>query len=90
MFTISDILTDIDRGINANNMVETEFSYRVVYFIRDGNGSYKHYADTMYDGLRETLENIVKENLSLTNSVVIAAVEVGEEGQAGCLPNRSY
>lgn len=90
MFTISDILTDIDRGINANNMVETEFSYRVVYFIRDGNGSSKHYADTMYDGLRETLENIVKENLSLTNSVVIAAVAVWKDGQPVCLQSRSY
>lgn len=37
MFTISDIITDIDRGCAANNMVETEFSYRVVFFVKEGN-----------------------------------------------------
>ena len=90
MFTISDIITDIDRGIAADNMVETEFSYRIIFFVRDGNKSYKHYADTGYDGLRETLENIVKENLTLTNSVVIAAVTVRKDGISICLQSRSY
>lgn len=90
MFTISDILTDIDRGITANNMTEGCFSYRVVFFVRDGNRSSKHYIDTMYDGLRGTLENIVKENLSLTNSVVIAAVTVRKDGRSVCLQSRSY
>lgn len=90
MYTISDILTDINRGITANNMTEDCFSYRVVFFVRDGNGSSKHYADTMYGSLRETLENIVKENLSLTNSVVIAAVTVRKDGRSVCLQSRSY
>ena len=90
MFTISDILMDIDRGIMANNMVETEFSYRVVFFVRDDKGSSKHHIDTAYDDLRETLENIVKENLSLTNSVVIAAVTVRKGGKSVCLQSRSY
>lgn len=90
MFTISDIITDINRGITANNMVETEFSYRVVFFVRESNGSSKHYIDTAYDGLREALENIVKENLSLTNSVVIAAVTVWKGGKSVSLQSRSY
>lgn len=90
MFTISDILMDIDRGIMANNMVETEFSYRVVFFVRDDNGSSKYHIDTVYDGLRETLENIVKENLSLANSVIIAAVTVRKCGKSVCLQSRSY
>ena len=90
MFTISDIVDDISRGIMAYNMVETEFSYRVVFFVRDGNGSSKHYIDTAYDGLRETLESIVKDNLSLTNSVVIAAITVRKNGRSVCLQSRAY
>lgn len=90
MYTISDILTDIDRGITANNMTEDCFSYRVVFFVRDGNGSSKHYIDTAYDGLRKTLESIVKENLSLTNSVIIAAVTVRKDGKSVSLQSRSY
>lgn len=90
MITISDILMDIDRGIVANNMVETEFSYRVVFFVRDGNRSSKHYIDTAYDGLRDTLESIVKQNLSLTNSIIIAAVTVRKGGKSVSLQSRSY
>ena len=90
MFTISNIVDDINRGIMANNMVETEFSYRVVFFVREGNRSSKHHIDTAYDGLRGTLESIVKENLSLTNSVVIAAVTVRKGGKSVCLQSRSY
>lgn len=90
MFTISNIIEDIDRGCAANNMVETEFSYRIIFFVRDGNRSSKHYVDTAYDGLRETLENIVKENLSLTNSIIIAAVTVWKGGKSVSLQSRSY
>lgn len=90
MFTISDILTDIDRGITANNMIEDCFSYRIVFFVRDGNKSSKHHIDTVYGSLRETLENIVKENLSLTNSIVVAQTTVRKGGQQICLQSRSY
>lgn len=90
MFTISNILEDIDRGCAANNMVETEFSYRIIFFVRDGNRSFKHYIDTAYDGLRETLESIVKENLSLTNSIVVAQTTVLKGGKSVSLQSRSY
>lgn len=90
MFTISNIIEDIDRGCAVNNMVETEFSYRIIFFVREGNKSSKHYIDTAYDGLRGTLESIVKENLSLTNSIVIAAVTVRKDSQSICLQSRSY
>ena len=63
MYTISSIMNDVDSGILANNMVETYFSYRIVYFINFGNRGEKHYIDTRYDGLREALESIVKDNL---------------------------
>lgn len=90
MYTISNILEDINRGCAANNMIEDKFSYRIVFFVRDGNKSTKHYMDTAYDGLRETLENIVKGYLSLTNNIVIAAVTVWKGGRPVCLQSRSY
>lgn len=90
MFTISNILEDVDRGCAANNMVETEFSYRIIFFVRENNGSSKHHIDTAYDGLRETLESIVKENLSLTNSVVIAQTTVLKNEKSVSLQSRSY
>lgn len=90
MFTISDILEDISRGCIANNMVETEFSYRLVYFINFGNGSEKHYIDTRYDGLRTTLENIIRGNLTTTNSIVLAAVTARKNGEIVSLLSRSY
>ena len=37
MNTISDILMDIDRGCLANNMIEDCFTYRIVYFVNEGN-----------------------------------------------------
>ena len=90
MFTISDIITDIDRGCAANNMIEDKFSYRVIFFVRDDKGSSKHHIDTTYDGLREALENIIREHLSLTNSVVVAAVTVRKDGKSVSLQSRSY
>lgn len=37
MNTISDILMDINRGCLANNMIEDCFTYRIVYFVNEGN-----------------------------------------------------
>lgn len=90
MFTISDIIMDIDRGCAANNMVEDCFSYRIVFYINDGNKGSRHYIDTTYDGLREALENIIREHLSLTNSVVVAAITVRKDGKSVSLQSRSY
>lgn len=90
MFTVSDILQDIQRGIAAHNMVETEFSYRLVYFINFENGSEKHYADTRYNGLRVALENIIRGNLTTTNTVVISAVTTLKDRKCVSLLSRSY
>ena len=76
MYTISDILRDIDRGCTAHNMIEEKFSYRIVYFSNEQEKSTKHYLDTSYSGLRKALENIIRNNLSLTNSIVIAEITV--------------
>lgn len=90
MFTISDILTDINRGCAANNMVEDCFSYRIVFFINeDGKGS-KQYVDTSYSGLRKALESIIRNNLSVTNTIVIAETTVLKNGKCVCLQSRSY
>ena len=72
MYTVSDIIADINRGCTANNMVEDRFSYRIMFFVNGGNSSSRHYIDTSYNGLRKALESIIRENLSLTNCVVIA------------------
>ena len=90
MYTISSILTDIDRGCAVNNMVEDYFSYRIIIFVREGNRSSKHYIDTTYDGLRRSLENFIREHLSLTNSVVIAQTTVLKNRKCVCLQSRSF
>ena len=90
MFTISDILRDIDRGCLANNMQEDKYSYRLIFFVNeDGKGS-KFWVDTSYRDLRKTLENIIRGHLSLTNSIVIAETTVLKDGKCICLQSRSY
>lgn len=90
MVTISNIITDIQRGIVAHNMIEDKFSYRVVYYINDNGKGTKHYIDTSYENLRKSLEGIIRENLSTTNSVVIPAVTVWKNGEVVSLLSRAY
>lgn len=90
MFTISDIIADINRGCAVNNMVEDCFSYRIICFVNEGNKSSKYYIDTTYDGLRGSLENIIREHLSLTNRVVIAQTTVLKDGKCVCLQSRAF
>lgn len=90
MYTISDILRDIDRGCMVYNMVEDRFSYRIIFFVNDGNKGVKHYFDTSYSDLREALENIIKNNLTLTNTVVIAETTTLMNRRCVCLQSRSY
>lgn len=90
MHTISSILMDIDRGCLANNMVENKFSYRIVYLVNESNSSFKYSIDTPYSGLREALENIIRNNLSLTNSVVISEITVQKDEDLISLQSRPY
>lgn len=90
MYTISNILQDINSGILAHNMVESEFSYRLVYFINSGNKGEKHYLDTPYGGLRAALENIIKNNLTVTNNVVIAQATVRKNSENVSLLSKAY
>lgn len=90
MFTISDIIADINRGCMVNNMVEDCFSYRIIFFVNEGNKGSKHYIDTGYEGLRDALENIIRGHLSLTNSVVVAQTTVLKNGKYICLQSRSF
>ena len=76
MYTISDILRDIDRGCTAHNMIEDRFS--------------KRYVDTTYGNLRKALENIIRNNLTLTNTIVIAETTVLKDGKCIRLLSRSY
>lgn len=87
---LHQFLQDLDSGIAANNMVETCFSYRIIFYINENGKGAKHYIDTTYDSLRESLENIVRNNLTLTNSIVVAAVTTLKDGKCIRLLNRAY
>lgn len=90
MYTISDVLQDINRGCLANNMIEDRFSYRIVFFVNENGEGKKHYIDTSYDGLRKSLESIIRENLSVTNNVVIAETTALKGEKCVSLLSRSY
>ena len=90
MYTISDILMDIDRGCLANNMIEDRFTYRIVYFVNDGNNGKKFYIDSSYRDLRKSLESIIRGNLTLTNNIVIAETTVLKRGKCTCLQSKAY
>ncbi len=90
MYTVSSIIEDINKGCAINNMVEDKFSYRIVYYINEKDISRKHYVDTLYSGLRKSLETIIRNNLSLENTVVIAAVTVRKNVGCVCLLSRAY
>ena len=90
MFTITNIVEDISRGCLAHNMVEDCFSYRVVFFVNEGGKGSKFYVDTPYNGLWKALESIIKDNLSLTNTVVIAETTALKNGKCVCLQSRAY
>jgi len=90
MYTISNIIEDLGRGTFANNMIETCFSYRIIYFVNENGKGTKFYVDTSYDDLRKTLEEIVKGNLSTTNTLVIAAITTLKDKKCVSLLSRSY
>ena len=90
MHTLSDILLDVENGCTANNMNGTCFSYRIVCFVNENGAGRKFLAGTDYEGLRRTLEGIIRENLTMTNSVVIAAVTTVRDGKYVSLLSRSY
>ena len=90
MYTVSDVFSDIGRGCTANNMAEEKFSYRIIFFVNEGDRGTKHRIDTVYSGLKEALENIIRDNLSLTNSVVIAETTALKEGRCVRLQSRPY
>ena len=71
MHTVSDILSNIDAGILAQNMMENMFSYRIIFFVNEESNGTKHYIDTTYGNLRKSLENIIREHLSVTNSSLL-------------------
>lgn len=90
MHTISDIVADVERHCAIYNMMEDRFSYRIVYYVNEGGVGIKHYIYSTYDGLRRTLETIVKNNLSLENTLVFAQTTVRKDGACVCLQSRSY
>ena len=90
MYTISNIIEDIDRGCLAHNIVEDCFSYRIIFFVNENGKGTKHYIDTPYSGLRKSLESILRKHLSLTNSIVVAETTALKNGECVRLQSRSY
>lgn len=90
MYTVSDIVADVDRGCLANNMIEEKFSYRIIFYINENGKGIKHYVDTSYSGLQKTFENIIRKYLSMTNTVVIAEATALKNGKCIRLLSRSY
>lgn len=90
MYAISNIIADINRGCLANNMTENRFSYRIVFFVNENGKGTKHYINTSYDGLRKSLESIIREYLSVTNNIVVAETTALKNGKCICLQSRAY
>ena len=90
MYTVSNILEDVDSGIAANNMIENYFTYRLVYFINENGKGRKSYVDTPYGNLRQSLENIIRGNLTTTNTIVIAQITVRKNGENVLLLSKAY
>ena len=90
MYTISNVMEDIGRGCMIHNLNEDCFSYRIIYFVNENGVGTKHYIDTTYSGLRKALENIIRNNISMTNKIAIANVTILKGGNSICLLSRSY
>ena len=90
MYTIKNIVEDISRGCIRNNLNEDCFSFRIVYYTNEHGTGTKHYMDSTYGGLRQTLETIVRNNLTLENTLVVAQTTVRKDGRCVCLQSRSY
>lgn len=90
MYTISSILTDIDRHCIINNLNEDKFLYRITYYINERNTGRKYYADAAYKDLRKTMESIIRNNLTLENSISISSVTVQKNRKFICLLSRVY
>lgn len=90
MYTISNIIADINRGCLANNMIEDRFSYRIVFFVNENGRGTKHYIDSKYGDLRKSLESIIRGYLSITNNIVVAETTVLKNGKCVSLLSRSY
>ena len=61
-----------------------------MFCVHNGNKRTRKYVDTSYANLRNTLENIIRNNLSLTNTVMVENVTVRKNGKSVYLLNRKY
>ena len=58
--------------------------------MNEGEKGTKHYTDTSYSNLRKALEGIIRNQLTLTNNIVIAETTALKNGKRVCLQKRSY
>jgi len=90
MYTITNIIEDINHGCVVNNMIETYFSYRIIYYVNENGIGRKCYVDTSYENLRMSLENIIRGNLSTTNTLVISTITARKNKETISLLSRAY
>lgn len=84
MLTISNIITDINRHCAIYNMAESAFTYQIVFYTNEENESKKYCVDSTYEDLRQTLENIIRENITLKNTIVIAQTIIRRDRKFIC------
>ena len=90
MYTVSDIIADINRGCAVNNLNENMFQYRIIFYVNEGTIGNKHYMDSVYSDMRRTLEDMIRKYLSLTNNIVIAETTILRDGKCIGLQSRPY
>lgn len=90
MNTVADIIKDISRGCTANNMVEEKFVYQIIFYINANGRGCQRTVDCYYRELRRVLESIIKDNLTLTNNIVIANTVARKNGKWVQLQSKGY
>ena len=90
MNTVADIVKDISRGCTANNIVEEKFVYQIIFYINANGRGCQRTVDCYYRELRRVLEEIIKDNLTLTNNIVIANTVARKNGKWVQLQSKGY
>lgn len=90
MYTVTDIIEDVRKGCLVNNIVESRVIYRITFYINEGHSGRKYYVNSSYRDLRKSLENIIRDNLTLTNNIVIAGTSALKNGKCVHLQSKSY
>ena len=90
MLTIKEIISDVERGCLANNIVEEKFLYHISYCIKRGEVRKKQYCTADFRGMQQAIAEIIKKNLTLENDIVITDISTNKGAEKIRLLRRSY